>query len=36
MANIHDYTFQNMSRIGEDLCLLNQTEVQNVKSVIIC
>ena len=32
MANIHDYTFQNMSRIGEDLCSLNQTEVQNVKS----
>jgi hypothetical protein len=31
MTNTYDYTFQNMSRIGEDLCSLNQSESQNVK-----
>ena len=32
MSDIHDFTFQNMTRIGDDLCSLNQTEAQNVKS----
>jgi hypothetical protein len=30
MAHMHDYKFQNMSRIGNDLCSMNVTDKQNV------
>ena len=30
MANMYDYKFQNMSRIGNDLCSMNVTDKQNV------
>jgi hypothetical protein len=32
MANISNYTFQNMSRIGLDECNKSQTDIQNVAS----
>ena len=28
----HNYMFENMSRIGTDMCSLNQTDMQNVKT----
>jgi hypothetical protein len=31
MANVSDYTFLNMGRIGMDKCSLSETELQNVK-----
>lgn len=30
MAHVSDYTFQNMSRIGNDLCSMNVSDRQNV------
>jgi hypothetical protein len=30
MANVSSYTFDNMSRIGNDDCCLSQTDIQNV------
>uniref|UniRef100_A0A6C0EG80 Uncharacterized protein n=1 Tax=viral metagenome TaxID=1070528 RepID=A0A6C0EG80_9ZZZZ len=30
MSHMHDYKFQNMSRIGNDLCSMNVTDKQNV------
>ena len=32
MANVYDYTFQNMSRIGNDSCCVDQNTIQNVES----
>jgi hypothetical protein len=32
MANVFNYTFQNMSRIGLDECNKSQTDIQNVSS----
>ena len=32
MANVSDYTFLNMGRIGLDKCSLSETEKQNVKN----
>lgn len=32
MANVSDYTFNNMSRIGLDRTTMNENDVQNVKS----
>ena len=32
MASIGDYTFHNMSRIGDDKCAMSQRNVQNVES----
>ena len=31
MASVQDFTFQSMSRIGNDTCGLNETDLQNVK-----
>jgi|UniRef100_A0A6C0LU19 hypothetical protein len=31
MANVHDYKFQSMSRIGNDLCSMNVSDKQNVE-----
>jgi hypothetical protein len=30
MANVSSYTFENMSRIGNDTCCIDQTSIQNV------
>jgi len=30
MANVSNYTFENMSRIGSDECCMSQTDLQNV------
>ena len=35
MSSINDYTFGNMSRIGDDQCDLSQRNVQKLKKVII-
>ena len=32
MANVSSYTFDNMSRIGNDSCCISQTDIQNVTS----
>ena len=32
MANVSSYTFDNMSRIGNDQCCISQTDIQNVAS----
>jgi hypothetical protein len=32
MANVYNFTFENMSRIGNDECSITQTDVQNVSS----
>jgi len=32
MANVSSYTFDNMSRIGNDECAISQTDIQNVLS----
>jgi hypothetical protein len=32
MADISDYTFNNMGRIGNDSCTLSESDIQNVKS----
>ena len=32
MSSTHDFTFDRMSRIGTDLCSLNQGDIQNVKN----
>ena len=32
MASSHNFTFDRMSRIGTDLCSLNQSDIQNVKN----
>ena len=32
MANVSSYTFDNMSRIGNDSCCIDQTSIQNVAS----
>lgn len=32
MANISNYTFENMSRIGNDPCYLDQNSIQNVSA----
>jgi hypothetical protein len=32
MANVSDFTFSNMSRIGLDQCNVSQTDIQNVAS----
>jgi len=32
MANVSSYTFDNMSRIGNDSCCIDQTSLQNVAS----
>jgi hypothetical protein len=32
MANVYDYTFQNMSRIGNDSCCIDQNTIQNAES----
>jgi hypothetical protein len=32
MANVSSYTFDNMSRIGNDSCCISQTDIQNVAS----
>ena len=32
MASIGDYTFNNMSRIGDDTCGISQRNVQNIES----
>ena len=31
MADISDYTFNNMGRIGNDSCALSESDIQNVK-----
>jgi len=31
MASVHDYTFNNMARIGEDACDISQRNLQNAK-----
>jgi hypothetical protein len=30
MANVSNYTFENMSRIGSDECCISQTDLQNI------
>jgi len=32
MANVSSYTFDNISRIGNDSCCISQTDIQNVSS----
>ena len=32
MANVSGYTFDNMSRLGNDSCCISQTDIQNVSS----
>lgn len=32
MANVSSYTFDNISRIGNDSCCISQTDIQNVNS----
>ena len=32
MANVSSYTFDNMSRLGNDSCCIDQTSIQNVAS----
>ena len=32
MANVSSYTFDNMSRLGNDSCCIDQTTIQNVAS----
>ena len=32
MANVSSYTFDNMSRLGNDSCCISQTDIQNVSS----
>jgi len=32
MANVSNYTFENMSRIGNDSCYLDQETIQNNSS----
>ena len=32
MANVSSYTFDNISRIGNDSCCISQTDIQNVAS----
>ena len=32
MATVSDYTFDNMSRIGDDSCSLSQRNIQNTQS----
>ena len=32
MANVSSYTFDNMSRIGNDSCCISQSDIQNVAS----
>lgn len=32
MASTHDFTFDRMSRIGTDLCSMNQSDIQSVKN----
>jgi len=31
MASVHDYTFNNLARIGEDACDISQKNIQNSK-----